>query len=178
MLEPSDSLKAVSSHLDKVLLEGVCIADGAVVIRARTTTVRLRCPSCGVVSSRVHGRYRRRLSDVTLAQRAVVIDLQVRRFLCATVACVRRTFAEQVAGLTQRFARRTLPLRKVLEAIGLALAGRAGTRLARVLAIPASVNTLLRLQRLKGWRSACHGGSGSRFMPVLAKKPARMSVCC
>lgn len=34
------------------------------------------------------------------------------------------------------------------------------------------------LQRLKGQGSSYLGGSGSRVMPVLAKKPARRSVCC
>jgi len=34
------------------------------------------------------------------------------------------------------------------------------------------------LQRLKGWRLSHRGSSGSRVMPVLAKKPARRSVCC
>ncbi|KAB1102986.1 hypothetical protein F6X54_29905 [Micromonospora aurantiaca] len=36
----------------------------------------------------------------------------------------------------------------------------------------------LALQRLKGQGSSYLGGSGSRVMPVLAKKPARRSVCC
>ena len=44
--------------------------------------------------------------------------------------CPARTFAEQVEGLTTRHARRTPLLRGMLEAIGLALAGRAGARLA------------------------------------------------
>jgi len=34
------------------------------------------------------------------------------------------------------------------------------------------------LQRLKGQGLSYLGGSGSRVMPVLAKKPARRSVCC
>jgi hypothetical protein len=36
------------------------------------------------------------------------------------------TFAEQVEGLTVRYARRTPPLAEMLTAVGLALAGRAG----------------------------------------------------
>ncbi len=58
-----------------------------------------------------------------------------------------RTFAEQVAGLTARYARRTVLLRGMLESIGLALAGRAGARLATALGLPATRNTLLRLIR-------------------------------
>ena len=41
-----------------------------------------------------------------------------------------RTFAEQIAGLTRRRARRSEPLRAMLTSVGLTLAGRAGVRLA------------------------------------------------
>ncbi len=54
---------------------------------------------------------------------------------------------EQVEGLTTRHARRTPLLRMMLEAIGLALAGRAGARMAAQLGARASRDTLLRLVR-------------------------------
>ena len=60
----------------------------------------------------------------------VEIVLRVRRFFCDNAGCPARTFAEQVTGLTTPQARRTALLRTALEAIGLALAGRAGARLA------------------------------------------------
>jgi hypothetical protein len=56
------------------------------------------------------------------------------------------TFAEQVDGLTTAYARRTPLLRGVLEAIGLALAGRGG-RLAGGFGLPAGRSTMLRLVR-------------------------------
>jgi hypothetical protein len=58
-----------------------------------------------------------------------------------------RTFIEQVGGLTTRYARRTVLLRGMLESIGLALAGRAGTRPVTALGLPASRSSLLRLIR-------------------------------
>jgi len=73
--------------------------------------------------------------------------LQVRRFFCDTVDCPVRTFVEQVDGLTSRYARRTPLLRAMLEAIGLALAGRAGARMVGRLGIAASRSTMLRLVR-------------------------------
>jgi Transposase len=61
--------------------------------------------------------------------------------------CRARTFAEQIPGLTSRYARRSPPLHKLLEAIGLALAGRAGARLTHILGVRTSRSTLLRLLR-------------------------------
>jgi hypothetical protein len=49
--------------------------------------------------------------------------------------------------LTSKHARRTVLLRRLLEAVGLVLAGRAGARLATALRMPASRDSLLRLIR-------------------------------
>jgi transposase len=51
---------------------------------------------------------------------------------------------EQVPGLTRRHGRVTERLRQAMSEIGLALAGRAGARLARVMGITTSRTTLLR----------------------------------
>ncbi|MCX4672444.1 hypothetical protein OG453_38315 [Streptomyces sp. NBC_01381] len=79
------------------------------------------------------------------AGRTVVLQLRVRRFTCPNTACSRRTFVEQIAGLTRRHSRRTERLRSTLAAVGLALAGRAGARLAFALGISVSRSTVLRL---------------------------------
>jgi hypothetical protein len=71
----------------------------------------------------------------------------VRRFFCDEALCSARTFAEQIPGLTARHARRSPLLRRMLESIGLALAGRAGARLAGALGLPTSRSALLRLIR-------------------------------
>jgi transposase len=99
------------------------------------------------VSRRVHGRYERRLLDTAAGGREVLICLTVRRFLCPAPACPKATFAEQVSGLTSRHARRTPELTSVLEAVALALGGRAGARLSGRLAAAVSRMTLLRLIR-------------------------------
>lgn len=51
------------------------------------------CPSCGVLSGRVHQRTRHRLRDVPVAGPVEVVVVK-RRFVCEEVACSRRTFVE------------------------------------------------------------------------------------
>jgi transposase len=116
-------------------------------IWARSQAPEATCPSCGHPSTRVHSRYQRRLADAAIGGRRVVLRLRVRRFFCEDHYCQARTFAEQIPGLTSRYARRSPLLRRVLEAIGLALAGRGGARLAHLLGVKTSRSTLLRLLR-------------------------------
>jgi transposase len=89
----------------------------------------------------------RRLADVAVGGRKVLIRVTVRRFFCEEESCTARTFVEQIDGLTLRHARRSPPLRRMLEAIGLALCARAGARLAVQLGVAASRSGLLRLLR-------------------------------
>jgi transposase len=77
----------------------------------------------------------------------VVIRLTVRRFVCDATGCGRRTFAEQVPGLTTPHARYSPPLRSALTATAVVPAGRAGARLARTLGMTAGRDTLLNLLR-------------------------------
>ncbi|MEV4840541.1 transposase [Nonomuraea sp. NPDC049486] len=71
----------------------------------------------------------------------------MRRFFCGEPSCDREIFAEQVGGLTQRHARRSTALRTLLTSIAIALAGRAGARMAYLVGVPASPSTLLRTLR-------------------------------
>lgn len=77
----------------------------------------------------------------------MVIELLVRRFRCSNGDCTAVTFAEQVPGLTRPHSRCTPLLEEVLTAIGLALAGRAGVRMASSLGVPVGRDTLLRRVR-------------------------------
>jgi len=95
----------------------------------------------------IFGSYRRRIADLPLADRQVVLHLNVRRFRCRESSCPRKTFVEQVPKLAARYARRTRRLRSDLEFIGLALGGRPGSRLSRRQQKPTSRTTLLRLLR-------------------------------
>ncbi|WP_317986105.1 transposase family protein [Streptomyces sp. 5-10] len=124
---------SVDVNIEIVRVDARCTADGAV------------CPACGVWSNQVHGSYLRFPADVPSGGRSVVLQLRVRRLTCGNSGCARLTFVEQIPGLTRRHSQRTEQLRSTLAAVGLALAGRAGARIARVLGVSVSRSTVLRL---------------------------------
>ncbi|MFJ8747500.1 ISL3 family transposase [Embleya sp. NPDC127516] len=105
-----------------------------------------RClvPCVWSLVERVHGSYLRFPTDVPCEGRKLVLRLHVRRFVCRDESCARRTFVEQIPMLTRRHGQRTERLRNTLAEVGLALAGRAGSRLAGVLGISVSRSTVLR----------------------------------
>jgi transposase len=132
-------------HLAGVQVEQVSRSGRLVRVSARTTAASATCPGCGTLSRRVHSRYERRLLDTAVGGSEVVICLVVRRFRCLAASCPKATFAEQVDGLAGRHARRTPAVTAVLEAVALALGGRAGARLSGRLAAGVSRMTMIRL---------------------------------
>lgn len=131
-------------HISELLVERVFSKREAVHVVARTREAKVACPGCAEVSDRLHSTYGRCLADAPVGDRPVLIELTVRRLYCENVRCPRRTFAEQVKGLTVRYGRRTPAARRVLEAVAVALGGRAGSRLASALHTRVSRTTLLR----------------------------------
>ena len=137
-----DSL--VFDGIDEVEVEAVTVAFGTVEVVARGRAAGAACPDCGCFADRVHDRYQRRLKDLPLAEQGFVIRLMVRRFICGSADCSRRTFAEPFSRLAAPYARFTTRLNRALERVGLALAGRAGARLAAQLGFGAGRMILLR----------------------------------
>jgi transposase len=106
-----------------------------------------RCPSCGEASQAVHSTYRRCPADLPSLGHALRLELLVRRFYCRRTVCPRRTFAEPVRGLLDRYARRTRRLAAAQRAVALAAGAETGRRVLARLAMPTSADTLLRLMR-------------------------------
>ncbi|WP_234339847.1 MULTISPECIES: transposase family protein [Streptomyces] len=100
-----------------VAVLSVDVSIAMVRVDAKCTTIGAACPECGTWSTHVHSSYLRFSADVPSAGQRVVLQLRVRRFRCRTTLCRRRTFVEQISGLTRRHGQRTERLRSTLAAL-------------------------------------------------------------
>jgi transposase len=129
-----------------VAVDRAVVSGDLVRIWVRAAAGGAACPDCGAWCTQVRGRYRRRLRDAAAGGRRVLIWLAVRLLRCGNAQCPRASFAEQPDGLAVPYARVTPLLAGQLGAVAAALAGRAGSRLARaVLAVQVSRHTLIRV---------------------------------
>lgn len=135
----------LSPSIADVSVLSLDVSHEAIRIDVCSTSAGAACPDCGSQSTRVHSSYLRFPADVPSGGRLVVLQLRVRRFFCPEPSCARRTFAEQMPGLTRRHSRWTERLGATLAAVGLALAGRAGARMAQASGVSISRSAVLRL---------------------------------
>ena len=141
MLTPSLPLCPAPAE---VRLGSLSVEADVLVIALETHRRAVPCPCCGHLSARVHSRYRRALADLPWHGVAVRLVLSSRRFFCDAPACARRIFTERLAATAAPYARRTERLTEALRALAFATGGEGGARLAAVLGMAASPNTLLR----------------------------------
>jgi transposase len=125
-------------------LDDLALTSTLAVALIASTAPSAACPRCGASSDRVHSQYRRTVADLPCQDRPVALRLRVRRFRCVDPACPQAIFCERLPGLLDAHARATARLTDAHRAVGLALGGEAGARLAADLDMPTSPDTLLR----------------------------------
>jgi transposase len=127
-----------------VRITDLAISADAVTVHAESTATTSACPRCGVLATRAHSRYARAITDLPVHGRRTTLVVAAHRFFCDHPGCPRSVFCERLPQLAAPHARTTGPLAESHRAIGFALGGEAGARLARRLAVPTSPDTLLR----------------------------------
>lgn len=103
------------------------------------------CPECGTKNSRKHSSYIRKLLDLPWAGIPVRVQVTIKKIHCDNPECHRKIFAERFGEELKPYARRTVRLNQHLNAIGFALGGNAGSKLAAFIGMPISSSTLLRI---------------------------------
>lgn len=128
-------------------IEAVELEDTTITIMASAKSDTEMCPYCGAVSKRIHSRYVRKPVDLACAGYPVRLCLQVRRFFCENEQCKYHTFAERLPALVEPYARRTTRLAQQQMQIAFEVGGEVGARILKILQMPVSPDTLIRLMR-------------------------------
>jgi transposase len=124
--------------LKVTLLPGVLCVEASACRRASP------CPQCQFPSERVHSYYMRTLADLPCVGRRVTLSVHARKFRCMNDSCPQRVFAERFPGYVRPWARKTQRVGDQVCAMGLALGGRGSQRLAPLLGLHVSDQTVLR----------------------------------
>jgi len=127
---PVSRLLTLVPALGGLRVDTIARSEHGIVLAVSATRRTARCPLCGRRSKRIHSTYARTLRDLPWSGTPITLQVVVRRFRCGKASCPRRIFAERFPDLVTPYARQTSRWRDALRAIGFALGGTAGARLA------------------------------------------------
>ncbi|MDN3028359.1 hypothetical protein [Streptomyces sp. S.PB5] len=101
----SKTVEAVLFPGIDVRVERVSDSSDVLVVEAVSTARPGQCPDCRKQARRTHSAYQRTLNERPLGTHRVLALLRVRRYFCDRKSCSRKTFVEQVPGLSERHRR-------------------------------------------------------------------------
>jgi transposase len=127
-----------------VRIQNVSFVQETVVVAMVADTPSATCPQCKCETASVHSHYHRQLQDQPSLGRPLRLAISARKFVCRNADCPQSVFCERLPELATKRARTTSELADSHRAIGLALGGEAGARLAAKLSLPTSPDTILR----------------------------------
>ncbi len=123
----------------------VTVASTALTVEATARHGPAPCPSCQTPSKQVHSYYTRTVADLPCGGRHVMPRLQARKLRCTNTRCSQRVFTERFPAYLQPWARTTVRVAQLIAALGLLVGGRGAERLGRLLGVPVSDPTVLRI---------------------------------
>jgi len=138
-------LKKLLPEIDgDIILKDISQEQNDIVVQLMTAKVSCACPICDNYCHRIHSKYDRWIAGLPWSCFAVKIKLTARKFFCDNENCIRKLFTERFKEGLAPYARRTNRLKNLLQEIGFATGGNAGSILSKKLKISVSSSTVLR----------------------------------
>jgi len=121
------------------------MANGYIIVPARSKYKYAKCTCCNKKSRHVHSSYVRRLKDLPASMYCVSINLVIRKFFCKNPKCKRKIFAELPGNEIQAHQRFTNRAREKLQKIFIEVSAKKGAYISGLISMPVSPSTGLRL---------------------------------
>ena len=132
---------------EQLTVKQIMVEEKRISLFIESTTSKAYCPKCHDESVEVHSRYIRYPVDLAWADRAVIFNLNVKRFFCRNKGCPKRTFAEQFSDFVLPYARKTNRVTEKQRRISVNTCARTAERLLSCEQIGMSDSTVNRVVR-------------------------------
>ena len=139
------SEELVLGSSDQLEILSVLHTQDQVVLSVQSRTKECCCPSCNILSSKLHSYYFRKLKDQPAFSNKVSLRLRAKKWYCSNSQCSRKIFTERFQQFFKPYKRTTHRLQEKLLNIALLVGGRPGEKLCRTLNISVSSSSLIRI---------------------------------
>lgn len=103
------------------------------------------CPSCGCESDSYHSTYKRKIIDLPILGKSVVLFVTAYKYSCDNTSCVQKVFCEELSGFTGKYRRMTSRCEDLVKRIALNTSCESASIICKHMGIQISGDTIIRI---------------------------------
>ena len=132
---PSKQLKITNILEDEKLIK----------INLKSQTQNCICPKCNTLSNKYHGTYIRKVQDLPILGKQVLLEINSYEYKCENEDCANKTMAEYFDGFISYYSRMTERLSDFLCTLALETSCEGAARIAKSMNIKVSGDTIIKI---------------------------------
>lgn len=132
---PSKQLKITNISEDEKLIK----------INLKSQTQNCICPKCNTISNKYHGTYTRKVQDLPILGKRVLLEINSYEYKCENEECPNKTMAEYFDGFISYYSRMTERLSDFLCTLALETSCEGAARIAKSMNIKVSGDTIIKI---------------------------------
>lgn len=132
---PSKQLKITNISEDEKLIK----------INLKSQTQNCICPKCNTISNKYHGTYIRKVQDLPILGKQVLLEINSYEYKCENEECPNKTMAEYFDGFISYYSRMTERLSDFLCTLALETSCEGSARIAKSMNIKVSGDTIIKI---------------------------------
>lgn len=118
-----------------------------ILINFESKRKAMLCPDCGTETSRHTTYFNRALQDLPIIDKALTLNIRLKKFSCENPDCSRKIFSESISEITKEKGRRTSRLDEMMIRLAMTYSAEGAANLLKSKHIDVSGDTLLRLTK-------------------------------
>lgn len=131
-------------------VEGLIIQEideikNSIVIKLKSVTKSSTCPKCNNISRHCHGTYKRRVQDLPILGKKVILEISAREYYCDNEECEITILSESYDGFVNYYSRMTERLEDFICSLALETSCEGCSRICKLIGIQISGDTVIRL---------------------------------
>lgn len=103
------------------------------------------CPKCNIISNKYHGRYIRKVQDLPILGKQVLLEINSYEYKCENIDCSNKTIVESFDGFISYYSRMTERLSDFLCTLALETSCEGAARIAKNMNIKVSGDTIIKI---------------------------------
>lgn len=116
-----------------------------IVIVLKSRTKSQKCPKCGFESVDYHSTYTRKIIDLPVLGKSILLLVTAYKYNCNNATCEQKVFCEELGGFTGRYRRMTSRCEELAKTIALNTSCEAASIICKYMGIQISGDTIIRI---------------------------------